>query len=155
VRGAAGVIHPFRVKSNTTSARVLSSSQTAITAANLIVPDPGVVMKLSRFLAFLPLALLLGGCGNPVPPERSDYVGEWKHPAMYLLITQDGSVRYRRIRGGATTSIDGPLRSFDGANFEVGIWPMVTTFEVATPPHQRAGTWYMVVDGLELQRSAR
>ncbi|HRQ65085.1 MAG TPA: hypothetical protein PKZ76_09520 [Xanthomonadaceae bacterium] len=112
-------------------------------------------MNLSRLLVLLFLLLVLGGCGQPVPAERSDYVGEWQNPAMYLLITQDGSVRYRRIRGGATTSIDGPLRGFDGDHFEVGIWPMVTTFEVTRPPHQRDGSWYMVVDGVELQRSAR
>ncbi len=112
-------------------------------------------MKLSRPSILLPLALLLSACGNPVPPERADYVGEWQHPAMYLLITQDGSVRYKRIRGGATTSIDGPLRGFDGPDFEVGIWPMSTTFVVSQPPHRVGDSWRMVVDDVELTRTAR
>jgi hypothetical protein len=69
----------------------------------------------------LALVLVLCGCGKPVPPEKSSYVGEWQHPTMYLLLTQDGSVRYKRIQGGVTTSVDGPLKGFQGNNFEVGI----------------------------------
>lgn len=112
-------------------------------------------MTLQRLASLALLATLTAGCGTPVPPEHRDYVGEWQSPAMYLLITEDGSVRYRRIRGGATTSIEGPLRGFDGSDFQVGIWPMVTTFVVSTRPHQQNGTWRMVVDDEELTRSAR
>ncbi len=102
----------------------------------------------------LALVLVLCGCGKPVPPEKSSYVGEWQHPTMYLLLTQDGSVRYKRIQGGATTSVDGPLKGFHGNNFEVGIGPMSTTFVVTKPPHEDDGKWKMIVDGVELVRTS-
>ena len=103
--------------------------------------------------AFL-LAAALSGCGKPVPPEKSAYVGEWQRPEMYLLITQDGSVRYKRIKGGATTSVEGPIKEFQGDNFTVGVGPMTTTFEVSVRPHQTAeGEWRMTVDGVELIKS--
>jgi hypothetical protein len=100
------------------------------------------------------LALLLTGCGKPVPIEKVDYVGEWQEKTMYLLITQDGSVRYKRIKGGTTSSVEGPLKAFEGDNFSVGIGPMSTTFVVSKPPYQDKGRWKMVVDGLELTKTA-
>lgn len=91
-------------------------------------------------LALPLLALALAGCGEPVPAEKSAYVGEWQEKTMYLLITQEGSVRYKRVKGTTTTS--------------VGIGPMTTRFVVSKPPHQDAKGWKMVVDGVELTRSA-
>ena len=73
---------------------------------------------------------------------------------MYLLITSDGSIRYRRLRGGAETKITGPLRSFEGNDFIVGIPVLSTTFVVSTPPYNDNGTWKMVVDGVELTRAS-
>jgi hypothetical protein len=99
------------------------------------------------------LAALLLGCGNPVPAEKMDYVGEWESPEMYLLITADGSVRYWRLRRGAETSITGPLRYFEGDDFVVGLPLLSTTFVVSTPPYNEDGTWKMVVDGVLLARS--
>jgi len=102
----------------------------------------------------LAIALVLCSCAKPVPPAKASYIGEWKHPAMYLLLTQDGSVRYKRMQGGAKTSIEGPLKGFQGDNFEVGIGPMSTTFVVTVPPHEVGGKWKMVVDGVELVRTS-
>ena len=61
-------------------------------------------MKRHAAIALL-LAMALTGCGKPVPQEKSAYVGEWRAPAMTLLITQDGGVAYKRFKGGATTSV--------------------------------------------------
>ncbi|MEO5672761.1 MAG: hypothetical protein ABIR26_18895 [Ramlibacter sp.] len=105
-----------------------------------------------RLLALFALVIALGGCGKPVPADKSAYIGEWQQEAMYLLITADGSVNYKRLRGGSTTTIEGPLRAFDGNNFDVGIGPMSTTFVVSKPPYQADGKWKMVVDGVELTR---
>ncbi len=74
---------------------------------------------------------------------------------MYLLITQDGSVHYKRLKAGASTSVEGPLKGFDGNNFEVGIGPMSTTFIVSKPPYQEGGKWKMVVDGIELTKTVQ
>lgn len=99
------------------------------------------------------LALLLSGCGKPVPADKASYVGEWQAPEMYLLITQDGSVEYNRRRGGSTTSISAGLRGFEGDNFVVGIPLLSTTFVVSRPPYQDGDRWKMVVDGVELTRT--
>ncbi len=74
---------------------------------------------------------------------------------MYLLITQDGSIRYKRLKSGVSTSVEGPLKGFDGDNFEAGIGPLSTTFVVSKPPYQEEGVWKMVVDGVELTKSAQ
>jgi hypothetical protein len=103
----------------------------------------------------IPVATLLtlAACGQPVPNDKASYVGEWKSQAMSLQLTQDGSVHYKRVKGSTTTSIDAPLRRFEGDNFVVGIPFMSTTFEVSKPPHQEAGVWKMMVDGVELTRA--
>ena len=110
-------------------------------------------MQTARVLFAAALALLAAGCGQPVPPDKAAYVGEWEQPTMYLLITADGSVSYKRVKGGATTSVDAPLKKFDGDNFEAGVGPMSTVFVVSKPPHQVDGKWKMVVDGVELTRT--
>lgn len=110
-------------------------------------------MKDSKWLILLALLVSLAGCGKPVPQEKLAYVGEWQEKTMYLLITQDGSVKYKRLKEGATTSIDGPLQSFSGDNFDVGIGPAKTTFVVNKAPYQDGDTWKMMVDGLELTKT--
>ena len=74
---------------------------------------------------------------------------------MYLLITRDGSVRYKRLQGGTTTSVQGPLKGFNGNNFEVGIGPLSTTFIVSKPPYEDGEKWKMVVDDLELTKAGQ
>jgi hypothetical protein len=104
-------------------------------------------------VALLWALLTLSGCGQPVPDDKAAYVGDWRGQDMTLALTKDGTVRYHRVKGNTTTSINAPLRSFDGDSFVVGIPFFSTTFEVTRPPHQEAGRWKMVVDGVELTRS--
>lgn len=111
-------------------------------------------MKLATFLAALALPIALAGCGKPVPLDKAAYVGEWQEKTMYLLITQDGSVRYKRIKGGVSTKVEGPLKEFKNNDFEVGIGPMTTTFVVSKPPYLDGDKWKMVVDDLELVKTA-
>lgn len=111
-------------------------------------------MKVWKLPLLLLLSLSVFGCGKPVPPEKSAYVGEWQEKTMYLLITQDGSVRYKRLKGGASTSVEGPLKGFIGNDFEVGVGPAATTFVVSRPPYQDGEKWKMVVDDVELVKSA-
>ena len=111
-------------------------------------------MKPRVLLAMLVLAFALAGCAKPVPAEKSAYVGEWTRPEMYLLITQDGSVRYKRLKAGATVEVNGPLKGFEGDGFSVGIGSLATKFKVDQPPRQVDGRWKMTVDGLELTRTA-
>ncbi len=111
-------------------------------------------MKRIHVFACLVLLLILFACGKPVPQEKAAYVGEWQSTTMYLLITQDGSIRYKRLKGGGSTSIEGPLRGFEGNNLKVGIGPLSTTFVVSKPPYRDGEKWKMVVDNMELVKTA-
>jgi hypothetical protein len=109
--------------------------------------------KKAPLLALVPALLTLSACGQPVPQQKAAYVGEWRAQTMSLTLTQEGRVLYKRVKGSATTSIDAPLRRFEGDNFVVGIPFLSTTFEVSKPPYEEAGTWKMVVDSVELSRA--
>lgn len=111
-------------------------------------------MKITRSLFLLSLVVLLASCGKPVPKEKSAYVGEWRATNAVLVITADGSVHYERRRGGASTSLDLPLKGFTGNDFEAGLGPMSTTFVVSEPPHQDGDKWKMVVNELEMVKTA-
>jgi hypothetical protein len=111
-------------------------------------------MKFQKILLSLILSLFLIGCAEPVPPEKSTYIGEWKSRTMYLLITQDGSVLYSRTKSGVKTSINnGAFLGFNGNTFEVGLGIIRTTFVVTEPPYQDGDKWKMVVDGMKLTKS--
>ena len=109
-------------------------------------------MNVREILVIVPFALFLCSCGKPVSADKAEYVGRWRAPGMDLLITQDGSVKYERLKGGMTTSISGPLQEFQGNDFSVGISFLSSTFVVSKPPYQEDGRWKMVVDGVELTK---
>lgn len=111
-------------------------------------------MRYRSVWATLCAMMLLAACANPVPLEKSAYVGYWTAPGMSLLITQDGSVDYRRVKGGVTTTVNAPLKTFEGDNFVVGIGLWTTTFVVSSPPREEAGRWKMTVDGVEVSRAS-
>jgi len=97
--------------------------------------------------------LVLAGCAKPLPPERGAYAGEWQSSTMGLLITRDGHVAYKRLVGtNGSKTVSGPIQSFEGNNFSVGVGPIQTTFVVSVPPHEVGGRWMMTVDGVELTR---
>src|SRR5262245_35809011 len=89
-----------------------------------------LVMKKRTLLVMVPVLLLLAACGQPVPQEKAAYVGEWRAHTMTLRLTQNGTVAYKRLTDGVTTSINGRLRRFEGDNFVVGVQIISRTFEV-------------------------
>jgi hypothetical protein len=97
-------------------------------------------------------ASLLVGCAQPLPAARADYAGEWRGKGVALLITADGMVVYERKADGSSVSLNAPIKRFDGDDFEVGIGPMVTRFDVTEPPAEVDGEWRMTVDGRVLTR---
>lgn len=112
-------------------------------------------MSAARLLLVALAAWLVAACGMPVPAERMNYVGSWRAPGMELDITAKGDVRYRRVKGNQTTSVEAPLKAFHGDDFEVGIGPLTTRFVVSKPPALEGGAWTMTVDGVKLARPAR
>lgn len=107
----------------------------------------------SLWVPIIVIVSLMYGCGIEVPPDKKDYVGEWQSREMYLLILQDGSVKYSRIKGGVTKTVSGPLRGFEGNNFVVGVSLIKTTFVVSEPPHLDGSQWKMTVDGVTLVKT--
>lgn len=109
-------------------------------------------MRQRFVLAILPLLVLLSACAKPLPADRKDYAGDWRGNGVSLLITEDGTVVYHRQEGDSTVSIDAPIQRFDGDDFEVGLGPLVTRFDVGQPPKEADGEWTMEVDGRMLRR---
>ncbi len=115
-----------------------------------------LTQKYSAITSFVILILILfSGCSsNPIPPDKIHYVGEWQSKEMSLLILQDGSLAYQRLKGGGSTEITGPIKEFQGDNFIVGFAFFTTTFEVSKPPYEVDGVWKIVVDGITLTKTA-
>lgn len=111
-------------------------------------------MNLPQRRTLLPAlaVLVLAACGKAVPPDKVDYVGDWRASTMALKISQDGHVDYRRVEGSTKTSIDAPLQGFEGDDFKAGLGPISATFKVSVPPHRDGAVWKMTVDGVELTR---
>ncbi len=109
-------------------------------------------MKVMRILILAALGILLCGCGKPVPQEKAAYIGQWQSENMYLNITADGSVNYKRKDGNASTEVNAPIKDFHGNDFDVGVGPMSTTFSVSKPPYQDGAQWKMVIDGVALTK---
>ena len=110
--------------------------------------------RLSRFISASFLALLLWGCGKPLPPDKVSYSGVWESPGMALLITLDGTVSYKRLKNGGTVSVNGPIQTFEGNNFSVGIGLISSIFVVSKTPYQDGDQIKMVVDGVTLVRTS-
>lgn len=94
----------------------------------------------------------LVGCAEPVPTEKRHYVGVWEADSMVLVIRPDGMLSYARQRGGVKSTVDGPIKAFNGNDLVVGVGWFTTTFEVSTPPRLENGEWIMVVDDMRLTR---
>lgn len=108
-------------------------------------------MKLKSIVLAIAIVFLTA-CSNPLPNDKLQYAGEWQSKEMRLLILEDGTVDYKRVKGGGNTSINGPIKEFQGDNFVVGLGPLATTFVVSEPPNEKNGVWEMVVDGVRLQK---
>ncbi len=105
-----------------------------------------------RFLMICFIMFLISACSEPLPEDKLSYVGEWQSKEMGLIILQDGTVAYKRLKGGGSTSVNGPIKEFNGNDFKVGILFLTTTFKVSEPPHEINGLWQMVVDGVRLTK---
>jgi len=98
---------------------------------------------------------LVSGCNSiPIPEEKRTYVGTWEGVGFHLTITDDGGVNYRRVNGNLTKTVTGPVKSFEGDDFVVGVLFLTTTFKVQHPPYMENNQWLMVVDGVELKKVA-
>lgn len=89
---------------------------------------------------------------QPLPLDKLNYEGHWETTGMELIITRDGMLSYKKVGDGGKTSVNGPIKNFEGDDIVVGTWILTTTFEVQKPPHQENGQWVMVVDGTKLYK---
>ncbi len=94
---------------------------------------------------------------NLLTDDKQVYVGTWRGPNTDLVIGPDGTVEYRRQETvGDTTnssSVSGPIDSFDGASFVVGVPGNHTRFDVFGPPEpDDTGQVTMIVNGDRLER---
>jgi hypothetical protein len=99
---------------------------------------------------------LFSGKTAPLPAAFQHYIGLWQGQTVRLNISPNGDVDYKQtITEGSNTrnrSVTGPINSFSGHSFNVGVFGMNTTFNVETPPHQNGGGWTMTLDGEQLRR---
>jgi hypothetical protein len=98
---------------------------------------------------------LLSGCccqGEPVPEDKEEYVGNWEGTGMWLTITADGGLDYKRVKGSGTTSVNAPITRWGDDEIEAGVLFMTTKFKIDKPPKKRKGKWTMKVDGVKLTR---
>ena len=94
---------------------------------------------------------------NLLTEDKQNYIGEWRGANTNLFIKPDGTIDYRRseLVGDTTNtdSVSGPINSFNGASFMVGVLGSNTRFEVVEPPHQNGnGRLTMTVNGEKLER---
>jgi hypothetical protein len=111
-------------------------------------------MRIVRMTLVSLAMLALAACAEPLPPDKSNYAGEWRGGSIALLITPDGRAVYERKEGNLSKKLDAPVKEFKGDNFVVGVGFMSTEFVVTAPPHEEHGVWKMTVDGVELTRIA-
>ena len=111
-------------------------------------------MRRTAFALLAVLALLLSACAEPLPKDKLAYAGEWRGQGVWLLITADGRCEYQRQKEGMSSSIEAPIKGFEGDNFVVGVGFLTTTFVVSKPPQLIDGKWKMTVDGVELTRAS-
>ena len=93
---------------------------------------------------------------NLLTEDKQNYVGEWRGVNANLLIKADGTIDYRREETvGDTTntdSVSGPIDSFEGPSFLVGVLGHNKRFEVAEPPSEDdEGRMTMTVNGERLE----
>jgi len=143
-------------------APIISTKQTKIqTLCLLMMTKPGGALMCKNFYRFVLVLVVAGficlmaGCNSiPVPEEKRAYVGTWEGVGFHLTIHEDGGIDYRRVKGKSATTVTGPLKSFKGDDFVVGVLFITTTFEVQHPPYPEGDDWFMVVDGVELKKVA-
>lgn len=118
-------------------------------------------MKLKKILSFVMLLtalIFVVQCASvQLPKDKQNYVGVWeserKSPTyMYLSISSNGQVSYKRVDSGKSNSLTAPIVEWKGRNFKVGVLSVTTEFVVRKAPYKSGGKWRMVVDGVELTR---
>ncbi len=101
-------------------------------------------------------SLFTGSKSEPLPADKQNYIGTWRGETVRLSISPNGDVDYKQsiVEGSNTRnrSVTGPINSFDGDGFNVGVLGMNTAFKVERAPQQVGDGWTMVLDGEELRR---
>ncbi|MES2555554.1 MAG: hypothetical protein V4604_05345 [Bacteroidota bacterium] len=104
------------------------------------------------FVLLILFSCSFGGGNAGIPDDKKDYIGAWASDEVYLEISEEGNVNYKRQSGGGSTSVKAPIQKFEGDSFIVGALGFDTKFVVSEAPHEENGVWSMTVDGRELTK---
>ena len=111
-----------------------------------------IAMRSMRVAFLFIISAGLIACAKPLPEDKLDYAGQWYGNGVSLVILQEGTIAYERKEGNRSTTINAPIKGFNGDDFTVGIGFFTTDFKVSEAPHQVEGQWQMVVDDTRLVR---
>jgi len=112
--------------------------------------DKNNIMK--RFIGFVFL-LSLAGCGaDPLPEDQMVYVGVWQGGNIFLEIDADGNASYAKVMGDASETIDSPIKQLGDGKIVMGYLFFTKTLELTKPAYQEDGKWFMVIDGVVLEK---
>ena len=112
-------------------------------------------MNIKKIVLSTLLCLALVGCSKPLPADKAHFAGTWisADSRVKVMITPEGRIEYNNEQPGKSTSVSAPIKSFDGDDFNAGVGPFSTKFEVSQGPKQDdQGNWFMIVDGYTLAK---
>lgn len=94
---------------------------------------------------------------NLLTADRQNCIGEWRGENTRLSIKPNGTIEYSREETiGDTTNtntVSGPINSFSGTSFSVGVLGQNTQFKIAEAPRRNDdGTMTMNVNGEQLTK---
>lgn len=119
--------------------------------------DGAYVMVRSKPLFLLAIVLVfvaLTGCsGEPVPEDKSEFVGYWSAgDGSYVQIQKNGDCKYKWIEGNTTTELTSGGASFEDGKFLCSFLVFDGPFSIDEAPHEEGGTWRMKLEGKELEK---
>lgn len=83
---------------------------------------------------------------------QQKFVGRWQGEGMFLAISADGKLNYRRRKGVSSRSLSGKIQKFKKDSFKAGVLGLGTTFKIDRAPYQEDGVWKVKIDGVVLTR---
>jgi len=108
---------------------------------------------MKKLIIFSLFTLLLVACSaDPIPEDKSDYVGVWQGGNIFLEIKADGNGSYAKIQQDASETVDAPIRQLGDGKIVLKYFLFSKTLELTRAPYQEDGKWKMIIDGVTLEK---